>query len=55
MQRFWFAEIDNRFSSVLIQIVFEGVVGNGIQGDIAIDDVSVKSGACGTLGTRIIV
>ncbi|XP_033751995.1 MAM domain-containing glycosylphosphatidylinositol anchor protein 1-like [Pecten maximus] len=34
-------------SSQAYQIVFEGIVGNGYAGDIAIDDVRVTAGACG--------
>ena len=34
-----------------VQIVFEGVVGQGFLGDIAIDDVSTKSGTCSMSGT----
>jgi hypothetical protein len=33
--------------------MFEGVVGNGYQGDIAIDDVSVKAGPCSGQGEII--
>ena len=29
-----------------INVVFEGVRGNSFRGDIAIDDVTVKSGTC---------
>ncbi|XP_055957693.1 MAM and LDL-receptor class A domain-containing protein 2 [Patella vulgata] len=32
------------------QVVFEGVVGNGYLGDIAIDDISVVDGACADQG-----
>jgi hypothetical protein len=35
--------------------MFEGVVGNGYQGDIAIDDVSVKAGPCPGQGEIFIV
>lgn len=28
------------------QLIFDGTVGNGSRGDIAIDDVSVKPGNC---------
>lgn len=38
--------------SIILQVVFEGVRGNGIQGDIAIDDISVTPGACGSAGKR---
>ena len=31
---------------VFLQVVFEGVVGNGYQGDIAIDDISMTQGNC---------
>lgn len=34
--------------------MFEGVVGNGYQGDIAIDDIAVKSGACSSPGKNVI-
>lgn len=30
----------------LCQVVFEGIRGNGFEGDIAIDDVSVTKGKC---------
>ena len=30
----------------LFQVVFEGVVGNGYQGDIAVDDISILNGKC---------
>jgi hypothetical protein len=29
-----------------IQIVFEGIIGDGNRGDIAIDDISIRSGSC---------
>ncbi|XP_013393210.1 MAM and LDL-receptor class A domain-containing protein 2-like, partial [Lingula anatina] len=32
------------------QIVFQGIRGTGYQGDIAVDDVSIKDGACITAG-----
>ncbi len=32
--------------SFLCQVVFEGIRGNGFEGDIAIDDVSVTKGKC---------
>ena len=32
--------------SFFLQIVFEGITENGFQGDMAIDDVSVKDGLC---------
>ena len=32
-------------------ILFEGIVGNGYQSDIAIDDVSIKTGSCAQPGT----
>ena len=32
------------------QIVFEGIVGNGYQGDIAIDDYSIVTGSCSSIG-----
>ena len=34
-----------------LQIVFEGVRGYGSQGDIGLDDVSLKSGACPGIGS----
>lgn len=33
-----------------LQLVFEGIIGNGYQSDIAIDDVLISSGSCGNLG-----
>ena len=36
--------LDNSY--VFIQIVFEGVIGSGFRGDIAIDDVSMTQGPC---------
>ena len=33
---------------LLLQIAFEGITENGFQGDMAIDDVSVKDGECET-------
>jgi hypothetical protein len=33
-------------SSRTWQIVFEGIVGTGIQGDAAIDDYSITAGPC---------
>ena len=35
------------------QIVFEGITANGYQGDIAIDDVNVKAGSCGSSNTGL--
>ena len=32
------------------QIVFEGIVGTGYQGDVAIDDYSITSGGCSAQG-----
>jgi len=32
------------------QIVFEGVRGTGFKGDIALDDITIKSGQCGGPG-----
>lgn len=29
-----------------MQVVFEGVIGGGFQGDIAIDDISITKGQC---------
>ena len=34
------------------QVVFEATVGNGDQGDIAIDDVQIFSGTCPPIGTK---
>ncbi|ESO97870.1 hypothetical protein LOTGIDRAFT_152977 [Lottia gigantea] len=42
--------LDSRKITKSFQVVFEGVVGNGIQGDIAIDDVSIVDGACTNAG-----
>lgn len=30
----------------VLKLVFEGIRGSGIQGDIAIDDVAVTTGSC---------
>ena len=38
------------FEYHLLQVVFEGVIGNGYQGDIAIDDISVMNGKCSSPG-----
>lgn len=35
-----------------LQLVFEGVVGNGFSGDIAIDDITVAPGPCGGDGKQ---
>ena len=35
---------------LLLKIAFEGIIRNGFQGDIAIDDVSI--GTCSDTGTR---
>ena len=32
-----------------IQVVFEGVRGRSYQGDIAVDDIVIKSGSCAPL------
>lgn len=37
---------------VFLQLVFEGVIGNGYQADIALDDVSLAPGACTLPGGR---
>lgn len=43
----WFrAQIGIPTGSSAFQLVFEGIRGNNYQGDIAIDDVSVKPGSC---------
>ena len=34
--------------------MFEGVVGNGYQGDIAIDDVAVTAGPCSGQGSHLL-
>ena len=31
----------------LIKVIFSGVRGNGVFGDIAVDDISLAPGACG--------
>ena len=31
---------------ILLQVVFEGIVGFGYMGDIAIDDISMDVGSC---------
>jgi len=33
-----------------MQVVFEGVIGSNFRGDVAIDDVSFSTGACGSPG-----
>ena len=33
------------------QVIFEGVVGNGYAGDIALDDVFISKGECVTPGS----
>ena len=40
----------NNLSELSFQIVIEGTVGSGYQGDIAIDDVRVLSGKCKPAG-----
>lgn len=48
-----FEKIKWNFSSEVfffLQLVFEGIIGNGYQSDIAIDDVLISSGSCGNLG-----
>ena len=43
----WFrAQIGIPANFQAFQLVFEGVRGSSFQGDIAIDDVSVKAGSC---------
>lgn len=37
------------FFLFIVQIVFEGIRGNGYRGDIAIDDITYTVGACVTL------
>ena len=36
---------------VSLQIVFEAIRGNGDKGDIALDDVTFRNGACSNPGT----
>ncbi len=36
---------------IFLQIVFEGIVGPGFEGDISIDDVSISSGSCTAHGS----
>ena len=31
---------------VCVQIVVEGLVGSGVQGDLAIDDIAIRNGSC---------
>ena len=38
--------LDRIFICCLWQLVFEGVVGSGYLGDIALDDITYKSGSC---------
>ena len=38
-------------ASTSYQVMFEGIVGTGFQSDIAIDDISIKNGACNLPGT----
>ena len=33
------------------QLIFEGMVGNGVAGDIAIDDVTLLNGTCQPIGS----
>ena len=40
-----------KFISFFIKIVFEGIRGNGYQGDIAIDDIKLTDGQCAGAGT----
>lgn len=42
----WKAQTCSLTHSSLCQVVFEGIRGNGFEGDIAIDDVSVTKGKC---------
>lgn len=37
----------------LIKVIFSGVRGNGVFGDIAVDDISLASGACGGMNLVI--
>ncbi|KAB1276834.1 MAM domain-containing glycosylphosphatidylinositol anchor protein 2 [Camelus dromedarius] len=38
--------IDLLLTLILYQLIFEGIRGPGIEGDIAIDDVSIAEGEC---------
>lgn len=38
--------LDSNMSLICLQVVFEGVRGNGTQGDIAIDDITLRFGYC---------
>ena len=38
--------VKNLDFSLFLQLVFEGIRGNGIRSDIAIDDVKITNGAC---------
>ena len=41
----------NQFAYVLFQFVFEGVVGSGYAGDVAIDDIQIVDQTCSVLPT----
>ena len=34
------------------QVIFEGVIGDGYNGDISLDDITVSKGECDKAGTR---
>ena len=38
---------------VWVQIVVEGVVGSGVQGDLAIDDLTISNGSCPHAGQSV--
>lgn len=38
---------------IIKQVVFEGVRRNGVQGDIALDDISTIAGACPLTGKPV--
>ena len=33
-------------TNIIFQVLFEGIVGSGFRGDIALDDVSISGGQC---------
>lgn len=50
------AQVGIRANMGQFQVVFEGVRGNSYLGDIAIDDVALQPGMCGTTsGTYIFI
>ena len=52
---FWKKRSDDLTTIFILQIVFEGVKGNGALGDIAFDDVMLTNGNCPNLGRSAVV